>query len=851
MKRLIGLLAVGSLLSTSGYSQLKKKSFDPALLQASWQATPQQIDRENRSLTELTFFNNSRKDMPAAGWKIYFNFASSVDSIPPQSQAIIEHVNGDLFCIVPKKNFTGLKPKGKLIVAFYPSDAVVNFTDAPNGLYYVAETTQNATAINDYTILPLNASSAYLAAHHYMTPQTLYRQNQGTTDLSGSGLIKIFPTPVSYKETGGNFDLTAAVGIISDEKFKNEAAYLSAKLESLLGKKMAAPVSYDSDMIVLRADTLPADAYRLEITGTKITIDASTPSGMFYGIESLISLIPSGSFGTISKDILIPRVAVEDAPRFAYRSFMLDVARNFEPKAEILKLLDLMALYKLNIFHLHFSDDEGWRIEMPSLPELTSFGSLRGYSPGYKNLLPPSHGSGPDTTNHSGSGYYTRKDFIDILKYANQRHISVIPEIESPGHARAAIQAMNQRYYRLMKEGNRTGAEEYLLHDMGDSSQYESVQLWKDNVMDVSLPSTYNFVNRVVSDLQQMYQDAGAPLLTIHMGGDEVPAGVWQESPAYLKLRESDPEIKNTNDLWYYYYGKVDSILNRHHLFLTAWEEAGLRKTILDGKNYSLPNPDFVNRNFHLIVWNNTIGDGNEDLAYKLANSGYKVVLSCVSNNYFDMAYYKDYKEPGYYWGGYEDVDKPFYFIPYDYFKNVKQDKEGVPVDKRIFAGKQRLTDYGKSNIEGLTGALWGENIISTDRLEYMLLPKLLGLAQRAWAKDPEWATLQDSAACEKSYQTDWNSFINIVGKRELPRLDNYDGGYHYRIPMPGAAVVNGSVLANLQIPGFEIRYTTDGSEPSLASNLYTGPVRAKGVVKFRAFNSKGRGGNTAVIDNN
>ncbi|HRI22850.1 MAG TPA: family 20 glycosylhydrolase, partial [Panacibacter sp.] len=420
---------------------------------------------------------------------------------------------------------------------------------------------------------------------------------------------------------------------------------------------------------------------------------------------------------------------VEDAPRFGYRAIMLDVARNFQPKQEILKLLDAMALYKLNVFHLHFTDDEGWRIEIPSLPELTAVGAVRGHTLDNRQFLQPSHGSGPGVSNAQGSGYYSKADFIEILKYANERHITVIPEVETPGHARAAIKSMDARYENFIKAGNKAEAERFLLHDLNDQSQYASVQSWNDNVIDVALPSAYRFIETVVSDLQKMYREAGVPLTTIHMGGDEVPAGVWEKSPAFFSLQKTNTAIKNTDDLWYYFYGRVNKILKDHGLFLSGWEETAMRKTKLDGKKYYVPNPDFVNENFQADVWNNTIGGGSEDLAYKLANAGYKVVLSCVSNNYFDMAYYKNFEEPGYYWGGFTDIDKPFDFIPYDYFKNVKAGKDGNPVDQSVFIGKQRLTDFGKSNIVGIKGLLWEETVKSTSRMEYMIFPKILALA--------------------------------------------------------------------------------------------------------------------------
>src|SRR5881628_3102806 len=140
--------------------------------------------------------------------------------------------------------------------------------------------------------------------------------------------------------------------------------------------------------------------------------------------------------------LVLLAIRVVDAPRFGYRGFMLDVARNFHPKPVVLRTLDLLARYKLNVFHLHLTDDEGWRIELPSLPALTAVGARRGHTLDSGTHLPPAFGSGPDVDRPWGSGFYSRADYVEILRYAAARHIEVIPEIEMPGHARAAIKSM-------------------------------------------------------------------------------------------------------------------------------------------------------------------------------------------------------------------------------------------------------------------------------------------------------------------------------------------------------------------------------------------------------------------------
>ncbi len=824
-------------------AQQMKNIFDAAKLTIVWQP----LSNNNEGLTQLTITNKTKQLLPAKDWSIYFNASRDFTTDSSKSHLTISHINGDLFRITPTAAFKGLKPNQSLVFDFMSSYPVLNFTDGPEGFYYVVGSETKGVSINNFTSLPFPEEATKGNKMGFLTPEIIYEKNKNIIDIPVEKLNKIFPSPVSYLETGSTFLLTATTSVQASSMFGNEAHYLTKRLQEFVGTKIPTTVSPSNDIIEIRQKRLSGDAYELHISNNKIEIDAGNSAGAFYGIQSLFSLIPADAWAGVQKNIPIATVDVEDAPRFGYRAIMLDVARNFQPKQEILKLLDAMALYKLNVFHLHFSDDEGWRLEIPSLPELTKVGSVRGHTLDNRQFLQPSHGSGPDISNAQGSGYYSKKDFIDILKYATERHITVIPEIETPGHARAAIKAMDARYESFLKAGNKAEAERFLLRDLKDESHYSSVQSWNDNVMDVSLPSVYRFIETVIGDLKKMYSEAGAPLETVHMGGDEVPAGVWEQSPAYLALKKNNNIVKTADDLWYYYYGRVNKILKDHGLFLSGWEETAMRKTMLDNQKYSVPNPDFVNEKFQADVWNNTIGGGSEDLAYKLANAGYKVVLSCVSNNYFDMAYYKNFDEPGYYWGGYTDIDKPYDFIPFDYFKNVKVGKDGNPVDPSIFIGKQRLTDFGKSNIVGIKGLLWEETIKSTGRMEYMMFPKLIALAERAWAKDPDWTTEKDATKAAELYWQAISGFFNVVGKRELPRLNYYAGGFNYRIPAPGLISDNGQVKINMQLPGFTLRYTTDGTEPTTASRAYTAPFTAKGTIKVKAFNSLGRSGSVAV----
>ncbi|OIN60453.1 family 20 glycosylhydrolase [Arsenicibacter rosenii] len=831
----------------------QKTAFDPQKLAVRWEVIENNYQQKTQTLSAFTLTNTGKTPLPATGWGLYFNFVRTIKPGSANGPLQVDHLNGDFFRLVPKPEMAPLRPGASIRVEFVSDAWVLNVTDAPGGLYWVRDSQpEKGIPLPNYTVVPSTEPKQTTRfpgdKPGFVGPQAVYAQNKALTDIPENQLPKILPSPTAYRETGSAFTLTGDVSIMTDAAFQREAGYLANELAAVLGKKTSVTTQKAPGQIQLQMAAMAPGAYQLRVNADGVVISAASGEGICYGIQSLKMLLPPMAWTKPQSSLPVPGVEVTDAPRFGWRAMMLDVARNFQPKTQVLKLLDLMALYKLNILHFHLNDDEGWRVEIPSLPELTAVGSKRGHTLDNKAFLQPSYGSGPDVQSPTGSGFYSKADFIEILKYAAERHISVVPEIETPGHARAAVKAMDARYARFMAENKPAEAGQYLLRDLQDVSVYRSVQSWNDNVMNVALPSVYRFLETVTDDLLAMYREAGAPIQTIHFGGDEVPAGVWEKSPACQALMKTDPAVKNVDDLWYYYFRKVNELVRKQGLYLYGWEEVGMRKTRLDGKAHMIPNPDFAGDGVQVDVWNNVLGWGAEDLAYKLANAGYKVVLSPVTNYYFDMAYQKSFDEPGYYWGGFTDVDKGYYFIPYDYFKSAREDRLGNPLDRSVFNGKERLTDYGKENIIGIQGLLWSETVLGPQRMEYMMLPKLIGLAERAWASDPAWATGTDEAANQRLYAQAWNTFVNQLGKRELPRLGSYAGGFAYRIPTVGAVVEDGAVRANVQLPGFTIRYTTDGSQPNANSAVYAAPVTTKGTIKLRAFSAQGLGGRTVVI---
>lgn len=830
----------------------RAQDFPAGGLQLKWEVVENGHQGKSQTLSTFTIINKTKQTFPATGWTIYYNFIRYVTpgAVAPGIEA--GHVNGHLYTFKPSADFKGIAPGDSLRLNLLSSAWVTSHTDAPDGPYIVWQRDPGkGYAIADFTVVPSTRPEQLRRnandKHIQTTTADIYKRNSVIRDIPVDQLPKILPTPLSYEEKPGEFRLHAQAVIGANPAYLGEANYLAELAGKILGRPLKVTTNENEGTIRLRKaeGKFGPEAYTLGVSGDHVYISASGAEGIFYGIQSLYRLMV---FQQDKKSIVIPNVTVEDAPRFGYRAFMLDVSRNFQSKAEVLRVLDLMAFYKLNVFHFHMSDDEGWRIEIPGLPELTEVGGRRGHTVDELTALQPSYGSGPDVNNTTGSGFYTKADYIEILRYAKARHIKVIPEVEMPGHARAAIKAMDARYAKFMKQGNAAAAAEFRLSDPEDKSQYRSVQEWKDNVINVALPSTYAFIEKVVDGLAAIHAEAGVPLEIIHMGGDETPAGVWEQSPACRQLIGKNEKVKDVHDLWYYFYDKVAQIVNKRGLQIYGWEEAGMRKTKRDGQTVMIANPDFGNRHFMLDVWNNVMGGGMEDLSYRLANAGYKVVLSGVSNYYFDMAYAKDYYEPGFYWGGYVDVDKPFYFIPFDLYKNAKEDGQGNPLPPGTFIGKDRLTEYGAQNIPGIQSALWAETVKTPAQLEYLLLPKLLGMAERAWAADPAWAREKDEAKAASMYNEAWSVLANTIGKRELRRLAVFNGGYQYRIPTPGAIVENGKVLANVQLPGLVIRYTTDGKEPTAKSGVYTEPIATKGTVRLRVFDSVGRGSRTVTV---
>jgi hexosaminidase len=777
-KILVLFLVTGNFFSTA----LASRYFNPDSLRLEWKLIKNQRDGKSGFICRITVTNRGGELMPSSRWKIYFNLryhGFRLRSLTDEMK--IKHVSGDLFFIAPDSGFHGLARMESIDIEYTGSGRIANYQDAPSGLFWVNDD-DPGTGTRLHGLWIHQPAASDLTNPSGTESQEPDEINSYIKDIPRSELPPVFPTPVEWHMSPGNFLLNAGTRIIIDDIFLPEARYLAGQIQKLTGKRPQIQTSGKiGNLIRLKREALPPEAYRLVVTPALVSISAADGAGVFYGIQSLQSLLPGKAWASIHPSLKIQAVEVFDAPQFPVREFMLDVSRNFQTKKEIMRILDLMALYKLNIFHFHLTDDEGWRIAIPGLPELTGMAAKRGYPFNDGHQLHPSYGSGPDGDHSPGTGYYSVEEFVAILKYASERHIRVIPEIESPGHARAAVLAMNNRYQKFMKTGNYAEAEQYLLSDPLDNSVYMSNQYYNDNVMNVALPSVYTFMEKVIDEIGIMYKKAGIQLTIFHVGGDEVPSGSWEKSPVAIALMDHDSTAKNTKMLWRNYFTRIKELLKKRGISMYGWEELATGTQNSDHSHIVVVNQDFIRDGVQLDAWWNIFG--KEDAGYTLANAGYKVVLCPVDYFYFDLAYNKSFKEPGDAWVGYLGLRKVFSFIPYNFYKYTKSDMDGAPLTPGYFDSKDTLTQYGRSHIMGLQAAMWEENIASPGLLEYMLLPRLLAMAERAWTREPAWAAEKDSVLSNKEFQDDWSLFLNVLSKKELPKLKSYNGGYQYRVP--------------------------------------------------------------------
>ena len=817
---------------------------------------------------EALFILVNRGDAPLGDddWELRFNMAPREIRPHPRPQpARVEHLNGDWYRLRPEPGFR-LEPGGIVEVRYAGVEAVIKECDAPLGPYLVLRDPggpePRIVPVGDYRILPFvraeQTSRGPRDGHPLPTPRERYEAAATISVLPEREIPPILPAPRSWRWGEGEVEVSAAWPIECPEPLVPTAEFLADGLASHFGGRPEVR-TVASDRAVARGPAIrlavanPAGAegesYRLVVAGDGITITGGGEAGVFYGVQSLLQLFPWESLRRPEERIALPLITVDDAPRFAHRGLHVDVSRNFQTRETIERIIDLMAAYKLNRLLLYTTEDEGWRIEIPGLPELTEVGARREHAEGPEApVVHPAYGSGPfaDEPTSYGSGFYSRDDFIGILRHAARRHVKVIPELNFPAHARAAIKAMEARHRRLVAAGRPDEAEEYRLIDPDDHSVYLSAQGYRDNVVSVARESTYRFYEKVMDELAKMYAEAGLTMDEIHTGGDEVPTGAWADSPLAQKLLEREPGIGGVGNLQSHFFGRLSGILRSRGLHIHGWEEVALRRESADPGAALVPDPRFVADDVVIYVWNNLF---DRDLGNRLANAGYRLVLCNVSNFYFDLAYEKDPREPGLYWAGFVDARDAYAFAPYDYALTTLRTALGEPIDvERAVETLERMKPEARPRVIGVQAQVWSETIKGARMIEYYLLPKLLGFAETAWAPEREWETIRDATARAAAVDAGWNRLANAIARRELPRLAYFRGGFNYRVPPPGAVMADGRLEANTALPGLDIRYTTDGTTPTLASTRYERPTPVTGTVQLRSFDPTGRPSRTTAL---
>ncbi|MEZ4902539.1 MAG: family 20 glycosylhydrolase [Spirosomataceae bacterium] len=846
-----------AILVLQGCKSASNESFDQVnKIAISWELVSNFTKQKEGFEAKFYLKNNGTLTLGDSSWALFFNMAPrniTPNSTPQPAQ--LEHLNGDWYKMTPNKGFH-LAPGDSLTVSYQGIEGIIKETDAPMGMYFVFYDASGKeiqiVPVGDAVVLSFTKKEQLLRGPNDQEPiqtaEQRYKDNLRMSEVDAAQLLKVIPSPVKVITSKGTFTLTAATPIHYEQGLENEAKLLAQRLRDITGGDFKITNTMPSKSAIVlkkgavKINNTEKEAYQLTINNQGIAIVGSDAAGVFYGTQSLIAMIPIIAYQQKSSSIPLAFVQIEDAPRFHFRSMQLDVSRNFQSKETILRTLDLLAFYKINHFLLYTTEDEGWRLEIEGLPELTQVGGQRQHISSYKtSALHPGYGSGPIAYQKGthGSGFYTKADFIEILKYATARHIKIIPEVNLPGHAHAAIKAMEARYERLMKEGKEREANEYRLIDPNDQSEYVSAQGYKDNVTDVTQESTYRFYEKVTDEIINMYKEAGLTLDLFHIGGDEVAEGAWTKSPLAQALLKKDPSIGDPHNLHAYFIRRLLPRLQKRKLQVHGWEEIALQKT---AKGYT-PNPEFADKNVVPYIWNNL---SDADLGYRLANAGYPVVLCNVSNFYFDLAYNNDPKEPGLYWAGFVDTHDNYTFAPYDFFKTTYTDNMGKPL---VFNKMVALKPEARKNIIGVECQLWSETVKGRDMMEYYILPKLMGFAESAWSAERPWENMTDRTVREKIIQASWNIFANTLAQKELPRLSYLNESYNYHLPLPGALIENGMLKANVAFPGLTIRYTTDGSEPNDQSAIYKNTIRAVGKIKLKSFDAAGKASRMVALE--
>ena len=775
---------------------------------------------ENNYSSRFVIKNVSRQAL-GSDWQFFFNQFSRRVTLPAGCPVDIEEVSTTYYRVKPNANYKAIAVGDSLVIDMVMGGAVINKCYMPAGGHVVMNGDMAHPIAVNINRLPLDKPGQWRDHKAYPDGNYMYAYNEAINGF-GDGYTgndyDIFPTPKQVDIEDG-FTQVGSLVTIKTGKLFQWGGYRRAKnlLVNELQKRGVYASSGQKTVIRLLLDkkmSTNREYYSLRVHDGEITILGVTQAALMNGVKTLLAALDH------SKGHRLQNCFVIDWPDFGYRGVMLDIARNFVIKPEDYKrTIDLLAYYKINAIQFHFTDDEAWRLEIPGFPELTQVASRRGATldeKGYLAQIFDGNGN-PDDLSQSANGYFTRAEFIDLLRYAWARGIRIIPEIETPGHARAAIVAMKNRAL-----SNPT-AEQFRLWDEKNESVYTSAQSYHDNVLNVASDDVYRFIDRIVGELQLMYKEAGLKLEIVHLGGDEVARSAWDKSPDVQALMQREG-LKNQHDVHAYYLKRISVLLEARKIRIEGWQEIALDNT---PEYNALMTPRVAGVN----AWS-TVGS-RADVPYRLANDGYPVILSNVTNFYMDMGYSWHQNEQGLHWGGKVDEFDAWSALPANIYATARTAVDGTPIDiVNAATGKVKLEK--PENIIGVQAQLWGETLRSYDEVQYLLLPKMMGVSERAWTAMPAWSKdLNDVSA----YNEARHQYNLKIGTRELPLLRGM--GYNFRVGPPGIKLIDGMLHINTQYPDELVTYTLDGSEPTIDSARWTAPVPVKNqpqVIKAKAF---------------
>ncbi|WP_160174198.1 family 20 glycosylhydrolase [Sphingopyxis sp. MWB1] len=781
------------------------------------------------STISLTLPADLPADLPREGLSLYFSY---VNQLPLVESDIFEHrqINGDVQRLTLKPG-AKLRPGARHEIRLWGvGNQFSRFRAMPNA-YLVAEGVEPRviastrvkvdpdTGLDTLPFLAPMTDEAQLARQapvdetRWLTAERAFEQQAERAAPAAKGFA-ILPKPREAQHLpGARVDLTRGVALKLDGVTRDQ---LTPALTALAGAGVAEGGKLPLT-IEVGAAGFTSESYALQVARGGIAIRAGDLAGAHYALRSLAQQ------AAFEKGQMRP-LRVADRPEYVFRGLHVDVARNFHSRDQMLKLLDGMAAFKLNRLHLHLADDEGWRLEVPALPELTEVGAKRCHDPSETRCLLPQLGAGPNGEG-GADGYFSVADYVDIVRAAAARQIEVIPSIDTPGHSRAAVRSMEARAKRLLAAGDKAGAAEYRLIDPADTTRYRSIQHYDDNTVNVCLPSTYRFIDTVVDALAEMHQQAGAPLKVFHLGADET-AGAWVNSPACQAMIAENGG--KASELGPRFIEKVAKQLEAKGIRTAGWSD-GM------GHTRAAAMPANAQTNIWGVLHQNAVRETHEQLA-----RGWETVLSIPDVTYFDMPHTTHPADGGYDWAA-RVVDEygVFGFMPDNLPANAATMRD-------IMARARPIADDpvrgAGQRIAGLQGQLWSETIRIPARADYMLFPRLLALAERAWAP-ADWAPAyragqsyewQDKRVDHAALKAGWQDFAGRVAA-QFPMLDRLD--IAYRVAPPGARIKGGMLEANSVFPGTAIEYRASGGDWT----PYAGPVAVNGVVELRSRSADGR----------